>query len=178
MPKPRTFLEGIADKLTLGIGSTTSIIIHTILFVGIFVLRYFGVALEEILLILTTAVSLEAIYLAIFIQMTVNRNTQSLAEVEEDIEELGEEVEDIGEDIEELGEDIEDIGEKVEDLDENLDELSDDVEEISEDVDKIQAEDAEDARHDVITRNALDNIDSSMKKLMEEIEALKNTMRK
>ncbi|MEK7616618.1 MAG: hypothetical protein AAB414_01025, partial [Patescibacteria group bacterium] len=39
-----------------------------------------------------TWLSIEAIYLAIFIQMTVNRNTQSLEEVEEDIEDIQEEV--------------------------------------------------------------------------------------
>jgi methyl-accepting chemotaxis protein len=164
-------LAKISEKLTLWIGSTASIIIHTIFFIGIFTLRWIGFSLDQILLILTTAVSLEAIYLAIFIQMTVNRNTQSLAGVEEDLEELGEEVEDIGEDIDR-------VGEKVEDLDEGLDELSEDVEEISEDVDKIQAEDAEDARHDLATRTAIDKIDVSMGQLMREIEALKETMRK
>lgn len=45
------------------------------------------------MLILTTAVSLEAIYLAIFIQMTVNRTSESLEEVEEDIEDLQEDIE-------------------------------------------------------------------------------------
>ncbi len=75
-------------KITDWIGSTSSIVVHTILFVGIFVLRVFKFTTTDILLILTTAVSLEAIYLAIFIQMTVNRNTQSLEEVEEDIDEI------------------------------------------------------------------------------------------
>ncbi len=85
------FLEKISFRLTDWIGTPVSLIIHTLLFFGIFALRYFGVTTDYILLILTTAVSLEAIYLSIFIQMTVNRNTESLEEVEEDIEDIQEE---------------------------------------------------------------------------------------
>ena len=58
-----------------------------------------------ILLILTTIVSLEAIYLAIFIQMTVNRQAESLAEVEEDLEDIEEDIEDISQDIDEIQQD-------------------------------------------------------------------------
>lgn len=79
-------LEKISIKLTDWVGTPVSLIIHTLFFVGIFALRYFGVTTDYILLVLTTAVSLEAIYLSIFIQMTVNRATESLEEVEEDIE--------------------------------------------------------------------------------------------
>lgn len=58
-------------------------------------------------MILTTAVSLEAIYLAIFIQMTVNRTTESLAGVEEDIDDIQEDIDDIQEDVSE--DSIEDV---------------------------------------------------------------------
>ncbi len=84
-------LETISFKFTDWVGTPISLIIHTILFIGIFSLRYFGVTTDYILLILTTAVSLEAIYLSIFIQMSVNRATESLEEVEEDIEDIQEE---------------------------------------------------------------------------------------
>lgn len=85
-------LEKASFKLTGWIGTPISLILHTMFFIGIFTLRYFGVTTDYILLILTTAVSLEAIYLSIFIQMTVNRNTESLEEVEEDIEDIQEDV--------------------------------------------------------------------------------------
>lgn len=75
-------------------------------------MRFFGYTLDQILLILTTAVSLEAIYLAIFIQMTVNKTTQSLEQGEEDIDEIQEDVEDIQEDVDEIQEDV-DEGEKT-----------------------------------------------------------------
>lgn len=87
-----TFLESISFKLTDWVGTPISLIIHTLFFVGIFALRGFGVTTDYLLLILTTVVSLEAIYLSIFIQMTVNRNTESLEEVEENIEDIQEEV--------------------------------------------------------------------------------------
>ena len=85
-------LEKASFKLTEWIGTPVSLILHTLLFVGIFALRFIGVTTDYILLGLTTAVSLEAIYLSIFIQMTVNRNTESLEEVEEDIEDIQEDV--------------------------------------------------------------------------------------
>ncbi len=83
-------LEKASIKLTDWVGTPYSLIGHSIFFVGIFVLYLFGLSTDKILLILTTAVSLEAIYLSIFIQMTVNRNTESLEEVEEDIEDIQE----------------------------------------------------------------------------------------
>lgn len=88
MKKKRFTLEALSQQMTNSIGTTNSLIIHSLLFVGIFCLRIFDIPTEEILLILTTAVSLEAIYLAIFIQMTVNRTTASLASVEEDIDDI------------------------------------------------------------------------------------------
>lgn len=85
-------LEKISFKLTDWVGTPASLILHTLFFAGIFALRKFGITTDYLLLILTTAVSLEAIYLSIFIQMTVNRNTESLEEVEEDIEDIQEDV--------------------------------------------------------------------------------------
>lgn len=87
-----TSLEKISFKLTDWVGTPVSLIVHTLFFAGIFALRKFGITTDYLLLILTTTVSLEAIYLSIFIQMTVNRNTESLEEVEEDIEDIQEDV--------------------------------------------------------------------------------------
>ena len=62
---------------------------------------------QLILLVLTTTVSLETIYLAIFIQMTVNRNARELQEVGEDNNEISEDIEEISENINEMSEDDE-----------------------------------------------------------------------
>lgn len=117
-------LEKITEKFTFAIGTPASIILHTLFFIGIFVLSLFGVSVEEILLVLTTAVSLEAIYLAIFIQMSVNRTTHHIADVREDIGEIQEDVEDIQEDVEDLEEDVDSLESSAKEEDEEEDEVT------------------------------------------------------
>lgn len=107
--------EEFSKKLTKWIGSPQSIIIHTIFFIVMFCLRFLGVGASDILLILTTIVSLEAIYLSIFIQMTVNKHAEELEEVSEDIEEISEDIEEIQEDVDEIQEDVEEIQEEHKD---------------------------------------------------------------
>ena len=111
--------EDFSKKLTSWIGSPQSILVHTVFFIGIFALRFFAVTASDILLILTTIVSLEAIYLSIFIQMTVNKHSEELEEVSEELGEVSEDIEEIQEDMEEIQENVEDIkedeGEKEED---------------------------------------------------------------
>ncbi len=145
-------LEKFSENLTYLIGTPKSIVVHTILFIGIFALRFFGVNTEEILLILTTAVSLEAIYLAIFIQMSVNRTTHHIANVKEDIEDIQEDVEDIQEDVEGIEEDVDDIQE--------------DVKEISDDYVDYDADETDMVK-------ALTDIEKRLRTLQEDISNLK-----
>jgi low affinity Fe/Cu permease len=70
--------DKISDETTTWIGSTASLIFHTFFFGGMIALRWFGVRVDEILLILTTIVSLEAIYISIFIQRSVNKQSARL----------------------------------------------------------------------------------------------------
>ncbi len=115
--KPKDSLRDFALTVTRSVGSVPSIIIHTLLFVGSFVLTVVGlVSFDRMLLVLTTVVSLEAIYLSIFIQMTINYQSQTIAEVEQDIDEMQEDVEEIVEDIDEIQEDIDEIQEDVEEI--------------------------------------------------------------
>lgn len=145
--------------ITRWIGSPASIIIHTLLFIGSFALAFSGVIeFDRMLLVLTTVVSLEAIYLAIFIQMTLNFTTESIEEVERDIDEMQEDVEEIQEDIDEMQEDVEEIQEDV-------DELQEDVEDIEEEGDADEKRKAE-------QKQALSNIQNDLKKLMEDISKL------
>ncbi len=96
-----------------------SLIFHSAIFIGFFILTTIGPFPRDlVLLIWNTIVSLEAIYLAIFIQFTVNRNTRSLREVEQDIDEIQEDVEEISEDIDEIQEDVDEIQEDVDELSE------------------------------------------------------------
>lgn len=143
-----TPLEKVSLMATNWVGTPASIVTHTLFFIGIFLLRFIGLTVESIMLILTTVVSLEAIYLAIFIQMTVNRNTTSLESVEEDIEELQEDIEDIQED----------------------------VEEITEDVDQIQTDDQEEEEQDLKTQKTLKDIEDYIKKVQDDLNNLKKTI--
>ena len=94
-----------ARTATRWIGSPQSISVHTFLFAVSFGAAWTGfVDVDRMLLILTTIVSLEAIYLAIFIQMTINEQAKDIDEIQEDIEEIQEDVDEIQEDVEEMSE--------------------------------------------------------------------------
>ncbi len=155
-----TFVE----RITTWVGSVPSLITHSCVFTGFFVLSFMGfLAWDLMFLILTTIVSLEAIYLAIFIQMTVNRQAKELEEVSEDIDEIQEDIEEIQEDVDEIQEDVE--------------EITEDVEEMQEDVEEIAEEDlAEERAEEERKKNqaqTLDALTKDVRKLLEELESLK-----
>jgi uncharacterized membrane protein len=156
-PPPRlegeSLLEYAAFRATRGVGSIASVIIHTVGFIVSFVLYFMGVPFNTILLVLTTVVSLEAIYLSIFIQMSVNRQTKQLREVSKDVEQIHENVEDIQEDVEEI---------------------QGDIDEIQEDVEDIQEEDAtEESEEEKAEKEVLGRIEHSLKELGHEIAEMK-----
>lgn len=180
-PEKIMTIESVSVKITNWMGTPQSLIVHTIIFIGIFSLPFFGFSFEEILLALTTAVSLEAIYLALFIQMTVNRNTQSLEDVEEDIDEIQQDVEEIEGDFGEIQEDVEDLETNIQMVNRNVQELEDDVEEISEDIGQIQLDDKEDDTQEEKDRKVLRNIETYLTKMAQDINSLKkdvNTLKK
>ena len=117
------FLVRVTDGVMWWIGSIPSLIAHSLIFLSAFLLPLFGwVEFDKMLLVLTTVLSLEAIYLAIFIQMSVNRSQEHIEDLKEDVNEIQEDIEDIQEDIEEISEDIDDIQEDIEDIAEDEDE--------------------------------------------------------
>ncbi|MEO6536695.1 MAG: hypothetical protein ABIT47_03290 [Candidatus Paceibacterota bacterium] len=165
--KQRNEKPSVVERITRGIGSVPSLVIHTILFIGSFAAVLFGLLqLNLMLLVLTTVLSLEAIYLAIFIQMTVNTNTVSLREVEEDIDEIQEDVEELGEDLDEIQEDIEEMSEDVEGIQEDLEELGEDIEELSE-------EDEAEEKRDKEQAVTLEQLTSHVRQILSDLEALK-----
>ena len=92
--RQKILMEHGAANITRWIGSTASVSLHTLLFVISFILPLLQlVSFERMLLVLTTIVSLEAIYLSIFIQMSINKNNQHIEIIQEDIVELGEDIE-------------------------------------------------------------------------------------
>jgi len=157
--KSRDTLEQIAIRATRWIGSTNSILVHTTIFIIAFVLYFFGITIDKILLVLTTIVSLEAIYLSIFIQMSVNRQARKLHAVARDVDEIQEDVEDIQEDVEEIEKDV--------------DEIQKDVDEIQEDVEDIQEEDEAEEKEEIKEDETLDRIEKTLGVLISEIAELK-----
>ena len=154
-------MQKTALKITRWIGSPASIVTHTIIFVASFIATFMGfLAWDKMLLVLTTIVSLEAIYLAIFIQMNINYTTQTIQAVEKDIDEIQVDVGEIQEDIDELQEDVEDI--------------SEDVEEMSEEGTTEEA--AEEARK-AEQRKTLADIQGDLRRLLGDIEHLKDVQR-
>ena len=146
--------QRIALAVTRWIGSPQSIFIHTVLFAVSFTASMTGIiTFDRMLLVLTTIVSLEAIYLSIFIQMTINYTTASIREVGEDIEEIQEDVGELQEDVEEISEDV--------------GELQEDVEEISEDANEDEQRDKEHQR-------TLSDIQRDLRTLMDDIDRLKS----
>jgi len=165
--RQRNMIETGASSITKWIGSTASVLLHTVLFVASFVIPYLGlVTFERMLLFLTTIVSLEAIYLSIFIQMSINKNNQNIEIIQEDIEELGENIEEISEDIEEISEDIDEIGE-------DIDEIQKDMDEIQEDVVEIQEESGAEQNISKRESEILLSIQATLMHLQKEIEQLK-----
>ena len=163
-PQKRSALERVALAAPRYIGSPVSLVLHSIFFVGIFALQWFGYTFEEIMLILTTVVSLEAIYLSIFIQITVNHQERKLTEVSEDVEEISEDVEDISEDVEEISKDLDDIQEDVK-------EISEDVEDLGEEIEKDDQEYTADRTHDI---QKITHIQGALEELLREVKAMKD----
>lgn len=150
------------EKVISGVGSPASLVVHTFLFITAFAAALLGfISWDLMLLALTTVVSLEAIYLAIFIQMSVNRHGAELAEVSEDVEDIQEDIEDIQEDVDEIQKDVDEIQEDV-------DEIQEDVEEINEDEEPNEHE-----AHQV----TLDQLTKDIQRVLADLEHLKNGKR-
>lgn len=118
MPKDKTkqklTLSNLPDRLIAWVGTGQSLIIHTFLFVFAFVAHWiFGWTFDIILLVLTTIVSLEAIYLAIFIQRSVNQQATRLDDVEESLDDVEESLDDVEENLDDVEESIDAVEESL-----------------------------------------------------------------
>ena len=139
-------LEIISALIPRWIGSMESLVIHTVLFAASYLLILLGYSADIIFALVTNIVSLEAIYLSIFLLMSANIQLKKLHVVADSVKEIQEDVDEIQKDV---------------------DEIQEDVDEIQEDVKEIQEEDEDDDE-------VLENIEKTMKELMKEIMILKN----
>ena len=159
------FLEKLADGITSWIGSIPSLILHTLFFITAFLLPALGlIDFDKMLLVLTTVLSLEAIYLSILIQMSVNKSHEKIEDIQEDIEDIQEDIEEISEDIEEISEDIEEISEDIEDIQEDIEEINED------EVDEVHNERAK----NVMLKSNVNSNKNEIKFLKDKIAELQN----
>jgi len=173
------FLEKIANGITWWIGSIPSLIAHTLFFTISFLLPALGIVeFDKMLLILTTVVSLEAIYLAIFIQMSVNKSHEKIEDIQEDIEEISEDIEDIQEDIEEISEDLEEISEDLEEITEDIEDIQEDIEEINEE--EEEEDHNERAKNTILKSNVSNNTNEiiTLKDKISELQKMIDELRK
>ena len=162
-----TAIDKFSDKAIVWIGSIQSLIAHTFGFIISFSLSVFGlVEFDKMLLVLTTVVSLEAIYLSIFIQMSVNKSHEHIEDLKEDVTEIQEDIEYIQEDIEEISEDIDEIQE-------DIDEIQEDIDEIADDDDDDDDEHKEKAKKVILKSNVSNNTNEikSLKSKIDELQA-------
>ncbi len=145
-------LELLSTVIPRWVGSMNSLITHTALFIMSYFLILVGFDSSYIFAIVTNVVSLEAIYLSIFILMSSNLQMKKLHAVAKDVKEIQTDVEEIQVDV---------------------DEIQTDVDEIQEDIKEIQ-EDQDDDDDDKI----LENIEKTMKLLIKEIAELKSNRNK
>jgi low affinity Fe/Cu permease len=139
--KPKEQLEEFAFAVTRSVGSIESIVVHSVLFFASFVAVWTGlVPFDRMLLVLTTIVSLEAIYLSIFIQMTINYQAEDIDEIQEDIDEIQEDVDEIQEDVDEIQEDFEEMSEdeKKDAEQKTLQEIQQDLQKLMGDIGRLQ----------------------------------------
>ncbi len=163
-------LERLAMNATRYIGSPVSLVLHSLFFVGIFGLLWFGFSFDKVMLILTTAVSLEAIYLSIFIQLTVNRQARQIEEVSEDLDDIQEDVEEISKDLDDIQEDVEDIQEDAKEISEDIEDIKENVEDLSEELEK---DGQEEAAERVADNEKIAKIEKTLEELLRQIHALK-----
>jgi uncharacterized membrane protein len=96
-------------KIPENIGTPKSLLVHTLVFLVFLTLPFVGLGLksEQVNIFFTTLLSLEAIYLAIFIQMSVNRSNQNIQDLSEDLDDIQEDIVDIQGDIDYMNEEDE-----------------------------------------------------------------------
>ena len=167
VPAATSDLVRAIERVIVWIGSPISLALHTVVFIAFFVAPLTAIiSWDSMFAVLTNVVSLEAIYLAIFIQMSVNRQAATLKGVEEDVG-------DIQEDVEELGENVEELGENVEELGENVEDLKEDVEDIQEDIGEIGDDDDDDEAREKRQAEMIETLTNDVKAMLKHLETLK-----
>ena len=114
-------LEYLSTQIPRGFGSMNSLIIHTVLFGYSYFLILIGYNKSNILDLVTNIVSLEAIYLSMFILMSANLQLRKLHDVADNVRDIQEDVDEIQVDVKEIQEDVDEIQEDIDEINEDDD---------------------------------------------------------
>jgi len=121
-------MEKFAQKVTHWLGTPASLAFHTVFFFGMLLWCILDKKdRETLLLIFTLAVSLEAIYQMIFLQMTANKQGKELTEVKSTVAEVHESVETVQEAVETVQETVGEVQETVSEVQETVGDIHEDV---------------------------------------------------
>lgn len=179
-PIKKDRVEKLAVTVTEWLGTPISIAVHTAVFILAFLSYFLGVQFEIVLLVMTTFLSIEAIYLSLFIQLSVNVTKQSIEGVEEDLGEIQEDVQGLEGGFGEIQEDFEGLEGNVKKIRRNVEELEADVENISEDIDRFYLEDDTEANQEKVAHvqssRSLQNIEKEIIGLSKGIIALRDDL--
>jgi len=178
--KKESPIERGAVQITEWLGTPISIGIHTCVFTLAFLSYFLGVNFNTVLLVMTTFLSIEAIYLSLFIQLSVNVTKESLEDVEEDIEDIQEDVEGLEGTSREMMEDVEGLEGNVRRLRKNMQGLEEDVEDISEDIDRFTLDEDKEANGDqsahIESSKSVQNVEREIINLSKGIIALRDDL--
>ena len=123
-------MEKFAQKVTHWLGTPASLAFHTVFFFGMLLWCILDKKdRETLLLIFTLAVSLEAIYQMIFLQMTANKQGKELTEVKSTVAEVHESVETVQEAVETVQETVGEVQETMTEVQETVVDIHEDVSE-------------------------------------------------
>ena len=118
-----TMLDKMADSVISWIGSTSSLVFHTLLFITSFFTSAFKVVeFEEILLVLTTICFFGSHLLVDFHSNVCEQSNKHIEVIKEDVNEIQEDIDEIQEDIDEIQEDIDEIQEDIDEIADDEDE--------------------------------------------------------
>lgn len=171
----KLFVAFIVD-IPIKLGTIQSVVIHSIIFASFYCSAWiFPSQSDHIISLFTNLLSIEAIYLSVFIQLSVNRNNEHVEQIKEDVSELNENIDDIAEDMSELNENVDDIAEDVSEINENIDDIAEDVEELNEDEnedDKPMKEQV--SKNEIITttHQKLQRLQSQLENIQKEINTI------
>ena len=165
----------VSDTIIGWMGSNVSVVLHTLFFLGALLSPVlFNLSFDTILLVLTTVVSLEAIYLSLFIQRSVNKQSIRLGDVEEALDDVEESVDNVEKALDDVEESVDNVEKALDDVEESVDNVEKSLDDVEKALDETE-EDIADIAGDT-ARKLEQPIDEMILEMREMLKELKSTL--